>query len=162
MLAYFVHFPFFFSFSFLMWPILVSLTWRFLYYRRLGCFCEYHARPPKSCPLSVSFPQRCSMTSCVGLRTREDPAGQRAVSCVASCLGSGCSTGLSFSQPSGAGFRATAPLGLCQPGGEAGATGRSSAVQKGSFHGDAGQSRKLAGPGSHVPWAFLWDTPGRT
>ena len=85
-------------------------------------------------------------------RTLADPARQCAGGRVASRFGSGRSAG-----PVGRSF--PSPLGPAEElllllAERLGPRDGLAAVQKGSFHGDTGQSRKPAGPSSHVPWAF--------
>lgn len=107
-------------------------------------------------------PQHYHMKLRVRLRTR--------ASLIAACcklchvvFGAGRSTGFvgqSFSQLSGANRRLNTTsellflLGCVSPAERRGPLNSPTAVQKGGFHGDTGQGRKLAGPGSHVPWTF--------
>lgn len=118
---------------------------------------------PGPCKLSASSPA----CPCSGAEAAARiPQGQCAVSCVTPCLGSGRSTGLRavLSQPSGAnrGVDTTSALpfllGSRQPGRRRGRWGRldPAAVQKEAGTG----TRKLAGPGSHVPWTFCEPHPG--
>ena len=151
-----------------MWPILISLPYTFfLSYGLTGCFCECHARPPASFLLP---PPASSHESARGAENTRIPHGSVPWAVSRRVWGQDAALvcGAVLSQPSGANRRVDTTsalpflLGCVSPAERRGPLNSPAAVQKGSFCRDTGQSRKLAGPGSHVPWTCLWATSRRT